>query len=176
MRAGVIEVAGERDELSRHEMKCFRAAAQTQQQTGAPILTHTEEGTAALEQIEVLATAGADLKHVVLSHLDRNFDVNTHRKVLSSGVLLEYDSAFRWKTGENPTLQLLMGLLPEFPRQIMLDMDAARRSYWKSFGGAPELSFLLNNFVPRMRDAGIPEETITKIFVDNPAHVYVFCK
>jgi hypothetical protein len=32
----------------------------------------------------------------------------------------------------------------------MLGMDAARRSYWKSYGGAPGLSFLLTDFRRQM--------------------------
>ncbi len=53
-RAGVIKVAGGLDRLSDHEKKILEAAAAAHRKTGAPILTHTEQGTAALEQVETL--------------------------------------------------------------------------------------------------------------------------
>lgn len=174
-RAGLIKVAGAKDQLSHDQRKIFRAAAQTQRRTGAPILTHTEQGTAALEQIDVLTGAGADLAHVVLSHLDRNPDPVYHRQVLKTGVRIEYDSAFRWKQG-NPTLDLLAALLPEFPAQIMLGMDAARWEYWESFGGSPGLTFLLRDFVPVMMNAGIDPAIIRQVLLTNPAQTYQFCQ
>lgn len=174
-RAGVIKVAGGLNTLSPHERRLFEAAAQAQVRTGCPILTHVEEGTAALEQIEILKTGGADLAHVVLSHTDRKPELNYHREILSSGVKVEYDSCFRWKSEQgNPTLDLLTALLPEFPNQIMLGMDAARRSYWKSYGGGPGLTFLLTTFTEIMRDAGIAQALIHKVFVENPASTFQF--
>jgi phosphotriesterase-related protein len=172
-KAGLIKVAGGQDALDARERKLFIAAATAQRRTGAPILTHTENGTAGLEQIEILKSAGADLAHVVLSHTDRLPDIDYHRQLLRTGVKLEYDSAFRWKTG-NPTLDLLVRLLPEFPSQIMLGMDAARNRYWRSFGGGPGLAFLLGEFIPSMESAGISRELIDRIFVVNPAETYSF--
>jgi phosphotriesterase-related protein len=95
-RAGLIKVASGSGRLSDHETKCFRAAAAAHVRTGAPILTHTEQGTAAFEQIEIFQAGGVDLSRVVLSHCDRKPDVAYHREILSTGVKLEYDSAFRW--------------------------------------------------------------------------------
>jgi predicted metal-dependent phosphotriesterase family hydrolase len=174
-RAGIIKVAGGREALSDHEKRCFRAAARAHLATGCPIITHTEEGTAALEQIDIFSKAGVDLRHVVLSHTDRKPDVYYHRQLLRTGVNLEYDSAFRWKPFQgNPTFDLLIALLPEFPDQLMLGMDAARRTYWKHYGGAPGLTFLLSDFAPRLQSAGFGEEFIKKVFVDNPARCFQF--
>ena len=173
-RAGVIKVAGGLNQLSAREQRVFRAAAQAHLKTGCPILTHTEEGTAALEQVEIFRAAGVNLSHVVLSHTDRKPDLDYHRELLSSGVILEYDSAFRWKSEENPTLNLVLQLAPKFPHQIVLGMDAARRSYWKSYGGSPGLSFLLTTFTQQLRAAGLSEESWTNIFVHNPARAYSF--
>jgi phosphotriesterase-related protein len=173
-RAGVIKVAGGRDQLSAREQRVFRAAAQAHKRTGCPVLTHTEEGTAAPEQIEIFRAADVDLSHVVVSHTDRKPDFGYHRELLSSGVVLEYDSAFRWKSHENPTLNLVLQLAPEFPHQIVLGMDAARRSYWKSYGGSPGLTFLLTTFAAQLRAAGLSEELLTNIFVHNPARAYSF--
>ena len=174
-RAGLIKVASGMNSLSAHERKIFAAASAAHRATGCPILTHCEAGTAAMEQIAAFEKGGVDLRHVVLSHTDRKPDAGYHREILSTGVRVAYDSAFRWKPGQgNPTLDLLVALLPEFPDQIMLGMDAARSAYWKSYGGQPGLSFLLNDFAPAMHERGISEDQVCKIFVNTPAEAYAF--
>ncbi len=173
VRAGLVKIAALQcwDEATQ---TVFKAAAKSQKSTGAPILTHTEAGHFALEQALFLKQHGADLSHVVLSHLDRNPAPNYHREVLRTGVTIEYDSHFRTKQQPNPTLELLKTLLPEFPDQIVLGMDAARRSYWKSYGGSPGLGYLYGDFRTQMRAAGISDELIHKVFVATPARVYSF--
>jgi phosphotriesterase-related protein len=128
-----------------------------------------------LEQIDRLRELGVDLRHVCLSHLDRRPDLAYHREILASGVRVEYDSAFRWRAEQgNPTLDLIVALLPEFPGQIMLGMDAARRRYWHSHGGQPGLSFLLNEFSAQLRASGITDAQWQDIFVATPAATYAF--
>jgi len=173
-RAGVIKIASDRAFTSREE-KIFAAAAQAHRRTGCPILTHTEQGELAVAQVERLRAAGVDLRHVCLSHTDRKPDLGLHRELLASGVRVEYDSALRWKAGQgNPTRDLIVALLSEFPDQIMLGMDAARRGYWRSYGGAPGLSFLLGEFSAQLRDAGLSPALLEKIFVSTPASTFAF--
>lgn len=173
-RAGLIKIATGETITARQE-KIFAAAATAHRETGCPILTHTEQGELGLEQVEMLQKHGVDLAHVVLSHLDRKPDLASHREILSTGVCVEYDSAVRWKAGQgNPTLDLLTELFPEFPDQIMLGMDAARRSYWKHHGGAPGMNFLLTTFTEQMKSAGLTDHDLQRIFVANPAKAYAF--
>lgn len=173
-RAGVIKVAGEKAWTDR-ERRSFEAAALAHRLTGAPILTHTEQGELGVEQAAYLQEKGADLSHVVLSHLDRKPDLAYHREILSAGVCVEYDSAFRWKDRpDNPTLDLVLGLIEEFPEQIMLGMDMARRQYWKAYGGAPGLTYLLSQFSDTLREAGLSHEHWEQIFVHTPQRAYSF--
>jgi 5-phospho-D-xylono-1,4-lactonase len=174
-RAGLIKVASGADALDGHEKKVFAAAADAHRATGAPILTHTEQGTAAIEQVEVFRALGVDVGRVTLSHTDRKPDVTYHREILSTGVNLEFDSAFRWKSADgNPTLDLLTALLPAYPDQIMLGMDAARRSYWKQYGGSPGMTFLMTTWVGRMRAADVSDDQLRRIFVSTPARAFSF--
>ncbi|MEM7384339.1 MAG: aryldialkylphosphatase, partial [Verrucomicrobiota bacterium] len=174
-RAGVIKVASGLDKLSDYEKKLFTVAANTHRRTGAPILTHTEQGTAALEQIALFEEQDVDLSHVVLSHTDRFPELTYHREILSTGVNVEYDSGFRWQVWQgNPTRDLILALIEEFPTRIMLGMDAARKSYWKSYGGGPGLTWLLNDFTAELRERGLTEEQWEGIFVANPARAYQF--
>lgn len=175
-RAGLIKIATGSESINERERRVFGAAASAHLATGCPILTHTENGLGAIQQIELLADFGVNLAHVCLSHTDRQPDVAYHRSILDSGVKVEFDSAFRWKeTAENPTRQLLLDLFGDYPNQIMLGMDAARASYWKSHGGAPGLNFLIEDFVAQLRDGGLQEDDIRTLFVANPASTFSFC-
>lgn len=173
-RAGLIKIATDTQFTAREE-KLFRAAAAAHRRTGAPILTHTEQGTLGLEQASRLRDLGVDLGHVVISHLDRRPDVSYHREILSTGIRIEYDSAFRWKPGErNATLELVTALLADYPHQIMLGMDAARRGYWRAHGGKPGMSFLLTAFRSQLLAAGASIDQIDGIFRRTPATAYAF--
>lgn len=177
-RAGLIKVASGWPDRAVEE-RSFAAAAAAHRATGCPILTHTEpRSTEGVAHVERFRARGADLSRVVISHTDQTPDLGYHRELLAAGVSLEYDAAFRWKPGQpNHTLDLLLRLLADFPRQIMLGMDAARRTYWRSYGGAdggPGLDFLLTTFTAAMRGAGIAPEQIRRLFVDNPAQSYSF--
>jgi len=128
-RAGLIKVATSGERPTAYERKAIEAAVIAHRRTGAPILTHTEQGVGAMEQVEVFRGLGASLAHVILSHTDRKPDMIYHKEILSSGVMLEYDSAFRWPAHEgNPTLELVVAMVDAgFGGQILLGMDAARR-------------------------------------------------
>ena len=173
-RAGVIKIATG-TAFTKRDANIFAAAAEAHRRTGAPILTHTEQGTLGLEQVVRLRDLGVDLRHVCISHLDRKPDLAYHRDILASGVRVEYDSGFRWPAGRrNPTLELVMALLPEFPGQIMLGMDAARWTYWRSYGGQPGLSFLLKDFSEQLRERGLTGAQWQQMFVATPAATYAF--
>ena len=172
-KAGLIKVASELDAIGPREQKIFEAAAIAHSRTGVPILTHTEQGTAAMLQIDLLSKLGVRPSSIVISHLDRKPDVSYHREVLSRGVFLEYDSAFRWKTNENPTRDLLIELAGcGFLKQLMLGMDAARNRYWTMFGGSPGLTFLLDTFSRQLSGQGLTDQHLATIFVDNPSRAY----
>jgi phosphotriesterase-related protein len=174
-RAGVIKVATGQTATAR-EYKILEAAVTAQRQTGAPILTHTEQGEWALEQVHALESLGARLEHVAVSHTDRKPDTIYHKEILATGVFLEYDSAFRWSAHSgNPTLDLIVEMFAAgYGSQMLLGMDAARRKYWKAYGGAPGMEFLLREFVPELRARGLSNNDVNTIFVQNPARCYSF--
>lgn len=171
-KAGLIKLATGDEPITQHQETVFRAVVNAHRATGIPILTHTNEGKLALEQAEYFERLGADLQHIVISHVDRNKDIAYHRAVLQTGVRVEYDSGFRWKAGEkNWTYTALQALLPEFPDQITLGMDAARNSYWQSYGGKPGLTWLLTTFCDDLRRLDLADY-FQKLFIDTPKRLY----
>jgi 5-phospho-D-xylono-1,4-lactonase len=177
-RAGVIKVAGSLGKLTPHQREAFAAAAETSRRTGCPILTHTEQGTAGEEQVRLLLDGGAHPAHVVLSHTDRRPDVPYHRALLSSGVTLEYDHHFRTHLtdGTCPTADLAAALAPDFPDQIVVGMDMARRSYWHGRSGQPGLAWLLTVLPALLRERDVHDDLIERVLTHNPARAFSFAK
>ncbi len=174
-RAGIMKVASSFGRLTSRERELFRVAAKVHHRTGCPVMTHTEQGTAADEQLYLFREEGVDPGRIMMCHLDKKPDPAYHRELLRQGVTLEYDSAFRWKTGdENPTLELLKELLPEFPDQLVVGMDAGRPAYWKHYGGSPGLGYLLVGLKKKLEDALLDAFLLEGLFVRNPSRLLTF--
>ena len=173
-KAGIIKLATGDEKITNHQHKIFEAVVNAHLETGAPILTHTNGGKLAMAQVELFSKLGANLNHLVISHVDKHRDLTFHKDLLQTGVYVEYDSHFRLKMkDDNWTYSLLENMLPLFPDQIVIGMDMAKNIYWKSYGGKPGLIYLLNGFMEEIKLWG-GEKFIDKLFITNPAELYSF--
>jgi phosphotriesterase-related protein len=177
-RAGVIKAASDYQRLTPAVEKAFQAAAIAHRETGAPILTHTEMGTMAQQQLDLLIQHGVSPSHVVLSHMDRNPDWRLHRDLAQTGAFLEYDGPGRIKYLPESAVIDLMSKMFELGLggQILLGGDTARRSYWKAHGGATGIGYIMEQFVPRLRKEGFSHEQIDTVLTANPARAFAFCE
>jgi phosphotriesterase-related protein len=174
-RAGVVKVAGSEGGPSGPDKRVFEAAAEAHRRTGVPVLTHCERGTGALEQVRLLTDLGVSPGHIAVSHVDKILDRGYHREILSSGASAEYDQSFRWEDAPNWTLRLICWMVEDgLDDRIILGMDAARRRYYRVYGGSPGLTWLLDGFSRAMDEAGVDESVRRRLFVENPARVFAF--
>ncbi|MGI9647316.1 MAG: phosphotriesterase family protein [Acidimicrobiia bacterium] len=175
-RAGIIKVATGGATLTDRDRKLFEAAAAAHQVTGAPILTHCEEGEGAPGQVDLLHRLGVPLSRVVLSHTDKITDPGLHAELLSAGVNLEYDQALRQAGDEEPVTARLLAAMIEagYLGQLMLGTDGARRSLWASLGGGPGLAWLVTGFTEVLASHGIDAAHRRELFVANPANFLSF--
>lgn len=170
-RAGIIKVATGGAGPTGRARRLFEAAAIAHQTTGAPILTHCEEGAGAAEQIGLLTELGVPLSRVVLSHTDKIPDKGLHADLLASGVNLEYDQALRQAGDEeSSTAELLAAMIDAgYLAQLMLGTDGARRTLWASLGGTPGLAWLVTGFGEVLAARGIDEAARYALLTANPA-------
>jgi len=175
-RAGVIKVATSAQPDSHRERRLFEAAAIASKRTGAPILTHCEDGLGALRQVEMLVALGVSLDRVVMSHTDKVRDRQYHRDLLEAGVRLEYDQALRQgEAALDGTAALLRAMIDEgYIGQLMLGTDGARRTLWTSLDGHPGLAWLASGFRDVMNSTGIGEAEQQQLFVENPKQFLAF--
>lgn len=177
-RAGVIKVATDYQQITPAARRAFEAAALAHARTGAPVLTHTETGTMAVDQVRLLESLGVAPRHVVVSHIDRNADLGVHRELARAGAFLAYDGPGRVKyMPESAVVELVRAMVDDgLGGQLLLAGDTARRSYWKAYGGGPGLAYAFEHFVPRLRREGVAEEAVRRILVDNPARAFAFAR
>ena len=171
--AGVIKAGASYQHISVLEERRLIAAAAGSRETGAPILVHTEIGTCGHEIIDFLTREGVKPDRIILAHLDRNPDLELHASIADRGVTLEYDTPGRIKyRADSQLLDLIEGMVRAgHGDAVMLGLDLGQRDYFRSYGGGPGLSYLMNTFVPRLRNR-LGEAAVRKILVDTPARAF----
>ena len=171
--AGVIKAGASYQRISALEERRLIAAAGGSRETGAPILIHTEIGTGGHEIIDLLTREGVKPDRIILAHLDRNPDLELHVSIADRGVTLEYDTPGRIKyRPDSQLLELIEGMVRAgHGDAVMLGLDLGQRDYFRSYGGGPGLGYLMNTFVPRLRNR-LDEAAVRKILVDTPARAF----
>lgn len=178
IRAGVIKAGSSKNQIKPIEENVFRAAAIAHRETGAPISTHTEGGTMALEQIELLRSEGVAPERMLIGHLDRHMNWDTHLAVAKTGVYFGYDqfSKSKYYPDELRVEFILKMVQPGFRDQLALSGDLARRSNFPSYGfnDAPGYTHIILRVVPMLLAAGLTQADVDAIFVGNPARLLAF--
>jgi phosphotriesterase-related protein len=178
VRAGVLKFATDYYRIDDEARKVAEAVAAAHLATGAPILTHTEHGTCALEQIELFERLGVVPSVLLISHLDRNLDLYLHEDVAAAGAYLVYDGISRLEFHSDfQVIQLIRRLLENgYGRQILLGMNMSVRTMWRRYGGGPGITYLANVFLVKLRRAGFTHEMIDMLTTRNPAAALAFRK
>jgi phosphotriesterase-related protein len=175
VRAGFIgEIGTGRHFVKPAEERVFRAAALAQAQTGVAITTHTTRwGTLALEQIAMLREFGADLSRVIIGHLGDRIGVRHLLPLAAQGVYIEVDNIGyldyqpEWVRADNVAALVKEG----FGARVLLSEDICSLRHLK-YAGGKGYGYLLEVFVPLLRERGVTEEQLQQILVANPARVF----
>lgn len=183
IRAGQVKFGTGYNSISPLEIKTIRAVSRAHLETGAPIHSHTEAGTMALEQMKYLREEGIDLKNVCFGHMDRNPDPWMHRKIAETGAYLCFDGIAKVKyNAESVRIGCILDLVRAgHQKQILVSGDTARKSYYYSYTYAVGLPYIISTWMPRLieeaNDAGIDgQQLVEDIFINNPRECFTFKK
>lgn len=175
-RCGLIKASSSLDHANPNELNVFEAAIQAHHVTGAPISTHTEKGTWALEQIALFQTGGVPLNKVLIGHLDLKPELPYLLEVASTGANLGLDQFAKVKYLPDETrVELIAQLVAAgHGKQVLIGGDLARRSYWKHYGDPYGFTFIPLKIVPMLKEAGLNEAQVEDILIDNPKRFLAF--
>ncbi|MFE6050286.1 phosphotriesterase [Kitasatospora sp. NPDC056446] len=170
VRAGLIKVACDVGEATRHTRSTMAAAADAHHATGAPIAVHLEPGGAPHWVLDRLhARHGVRPDRIVLGHLTRFPDRAVHRSLAAEGVYLALDSPSR--IGHPDDLQAfdVIADLVEAGHsdRLLLGADTTTRTA-RQVGGPTRLLTDLAPRLARTYGPGLPELLLTT----NPAAAF----
>ena len=172
-------------EMRPDERKVHCAVARAHVRMGLPIFTHTPHESCpscAMEQMDVIEGQGVDLSHVVIGHLatikPEDDPLATHTEVARRGAFIGLDTlGHEMGRSDIPAatkVRMVQDLLDAgLEDHILLSSDQGNERQFKRYYGHGWASVLMQ-FVPKLRFAGVPEETIRKILVDNPRRFPAF--
>jgi len=180
IRAGIIKVATGVGKITPYEETVLRAAGRAHVATGAPITTHTDQGTMGPQQLDVLQSEGVDPRAVVIGHSCGASDVHYHLDMLDRGATLGFDRfGLEILHPDRERLAVLIGLLGiGFERQLVLSHDTV----WCWRGRAPKLppdllplwkpTYVFETIVPKLKEAGVSAQKIDTMLVENPRRYF----
>lgn len=171
IRPGVIgEIGTERYHITPAQERVFRAAALASNETATTITTHCSHyGELALEQVRLLTSEGVPADRIVIGHMGDRRGLDLERPVLATGVWLELDHIgfAEYQTDERRADHVATLVGEGFTDQLLLSSDVCMRSHLTAYGGRG-YAHLIHSFLPRLRERGLSEATITRLTVDNP--------
>jgi phosphotriesterase-related protein len=175
-KAGVIKASSGLDGANANERNVFEAAIQAHHATLAPISTHTEGGTWALEQAQLLLDGGVSPHKVLIGHLDLKPELAYLKEVAATGVNLGIDQFAKEKyLPDARRVELIVALLEAgYGRQILIGGDLARRSYWKTHGNSYGFDFIPLRVRPMLKEAGLSAAQVDDILIHNPRRFLAF--
>ena len=186
VKAGVIKAASGKDVISDYERNVLTAAAKAGRDTDTVIITHTEEGTCAVEQAKLLIAEGARPEKIQIGHVGTQTDLDYYKRILDTGVYIAFD-----RIG----IEGMMGMLTDADRakviarlirdgygdRILLSHDAIGcKKGSPTVRSGPNANLIPNHhwgnifhiFVPRLLEEGVSEAEIERLLVDNPARLF----
>lgn len=162
---GALGEIGSWDEMTKDERKVFRAVGRVHVATNLPIITHTGiPGKAAIEQLDILEDAGVNPNRVVIGHLGNLVDKNVYvqKTLCRRGAFIGFDR--QGGGGDAAVVPMVKTLIDDGYADHLLFSADASSGYDKT----------LTVFLPKLKAAGISDEVLHRIMVDNPRRLLAF--
>ena len=175
VQAGWIKLSAGDDDLTACEAKILRAAATAARQTNAVIGSHTIRGRVVRDQLDIIEARGLAPERFIWIHTQAEPDFEIHLEMGRRGAWLEYD------TIGNPDIEDDEYYIERIQRlldaglgdQLLLSHDRGWYDPALPGGGVPKpYTYLPDQFLPKLRAAGVDDETIQQLTHTNPFQAF----
>lgn len=154
----------------------MRASATAGQETNAVIGSHTINGQVVQDQLNIIETMGYTPERFIWIHTQAELDFPLHLEIARRGAWLEYDEIGSNDDKENDEfyVQLIQRLLDAgLGNHLLLSHDRGWYDPALPGGGIPRpFTYLSNQFIPKLRAAGVDEATILQLTCTNPYRAF----
>ncbi len=175
VQAGWIKLSGGDDGITACETKILRAAALAGRATNAVIGSHTIRGRVVREELDIIEAMGYDPSRFIWIHTQAEPDFNLHLEMARRGAWLEYDAIGNSESESDEFyLKNIQHLLDAgLGDQLLLSHDRGWYDPALLHGGIPKpFTYLSEQFLPKLRAAGVDEATIDQLTHRNPFEAF----
>jgi phosphotriesterase-related protein len=173
VQAGFIKLSAGDDGITPTEAKVLRAAARAGAATNAIIGSHTIRGSVVREQVAIIEEAGYTASRFIWIHTQAEPDFNLHLEMARRGVWIEYDSIGEPKDDAMFIDWIQRVMDAGLEDQLLLSHDRGWYDPAQPGGGVPRpFTYLTQDFLPKLKASGVPEETIQKLVRENPFRAF----
>jgi phosphotriesterase-related protein len=183
IRAGIIKIASGPGQITDYEKTVLQAAAKASNATGAPITTHTDQGTMGDQQQKLLTELGVPASRIVIGHSCGTDDHAYHMGIARGGSYLGFD-----RFGIDmlfPDAKRVASLVRLIRAGAGDRVVVSHDSVW-CWKGEPipaerlaaigdeafDPTFFSRKIIPRLREEGIAEQAIDDLLVANPRRLF----
>jgi phosphotriesterase-related protein len=172
VRAAWVKLSAGDDGITDVEAKILSAAARAARQVDATIGSHTIRGRVVRDQLDVVESCGHSAARFIWIHASAEEDFTINVAVARRGAWIEYD----WIGGQPDELiidRVLRMLDAGLGDRLLLSQDRGWYDPALPGGGVPKpYTYLMEEFLPKLRAAGVDAQTIHALTVDNPFRAY----
>jgi phosphotriesterase-related protein len=178
-RWGAFGEIGTSDEITPDERKMLRAVGKAHVRTGLPIFSHTANGKAAMQQLDIFEAEGVDVSHLVIGHMCCYFDPNpwrqVHAAIAKRGAYVGFDRVGgEQAAADKPRVEMVLAFLEGgHESRALLASDFSFRTSSKR-GGGGGVARAVTKFVPMLRERGVRDDVLQRILADNPRRFLAF--
>jgi phosphotriesterase-related protein len=163
------------------ERKVFRAVGRAHLRTNLPIFTHNAYGTgpnvpkdAGLRQLDAFESAGVKPQRVAIGHTccldDPAADVI--KQIAKRGAYVGFDRVTGGLVPDDKKVAMVLAFLEAgYADRLLLSSDY---NFTARSASRPGYASTLTMFVPKLRAAGVKDETLRRITVENPRRFLAF--
>ena len=182
VKAGIIKCATDEPGVTPDVERILRAAAKAHRATGVPISTHTHAASeVGLKQQDVFESEGVDLSRVVIGHSGDTEDTELPARssataAASSAWTASASTSFCRREKRVATITKMCEL--GYAEKMVLSHDASCYFGWvdpplrEKIVPNWHFNHIPDDVIPALKQAGVTEEQITTMTVDNPRRIF----
>lgn len=174
VRAAWIKLSAGDDGLTECETKILRAAAAAGAQTNAIIGSHTIRGRVVKDQLRILEASGYTPERFLWIHTQAEPEFDLHLEIARRGAWIEYDAIGNEGYPDEFFIERIRRVLDAgLGHRLLLSHDRGWYDPAQPGGGTPKpFTYLVDQFLPKLANAGLDETTIRQLTHDNPYNAF----
>jgi phosphotriesterase-related protein len=169
IQPGFIKIGVDKTSLSDIDKKLVRAAARTHLRTGLLIYSHTGYAIPAMEEIATLKEEGVHPSAWVWTHAQNEKDNDQHEKAAKEGAWIAFDGV---NPDEEKVQRDLTHLTEMKKRGLLAHVHLSHDAGWYRPSEEQKFrtyEFMQTEFLGLLKKAGLTDEDIHQVTVQNPA-------